>query len=329
MQTAHPVVSEYAAALETYLHGGGDSVLYQASEIGRRMQGGRHGVLAIIGLHHAALDSLLATAASVDAVRDILHASEAFLQYALSSLEVARELPCGPDEASGLIAEFAGTLSHEIRAPLTSVLASAGMLEEVRGPELDEQERQLLRNVIEGGLGIKRRTDDLMDLVGFQSGSVSLDYTEVELRPYLVGVLHRLEPSARDAGLELSVRLPERMPRRFGLDAERIEQVIASLVQNAIKFGGGGRKIEVRVSVRGPLSVEVRDRGRGIPTDAQAGLFHPFGRASNGKQQRLGLGLALCREIVAAHGGRLLLDSAEGKGTIVRFDIPSRYADHE
>lgn len=325
MQTEPSILDEYMQALEAYLSGRGEGALLRAYEIGRQAVAESRGILTVVSVHHEALDELLITESGPERKRTVLRMADEFLRQALSPFELAHEGFREATETSSAIVQFTGTLCHEIRTPLTSVLASAGMLQEMCEDRLDEQERKLLANVLDGGNRIKHRTDELMDLVGLQSGSMALDRQPIDCRAFLTGVLQRIEPVAQAAGLDLEVRLPERMSETFTLDPERVEQVISNLVHNAIKFGAGGRRIEVRVAGEGGLTVEVHDHGRGIPAETQASLFRPFYRAGHRGQHvpGLGLGLTLCKEIVEAHGGRIWLTSEEGKGTVVGFMVPN------
>ncbi len=318
------LLEPYKTALREYLKGRNDSSLVHAHEIGQRAAAEPLNITEIVFSHHAILKEVLDTVQGQANARGVIDLAGEFLGRALASYDALRPKARDVDEASNAILQFTDALCHDLRTPLTSVLGSAGMLEEVLGPRMAGQERQLLENVLEGGERLKHRTDQLADLIGFQSGNISLDRKLVNLNVLLSQVFQRLEPEVAKAGLRLAVQLDPRVPAEFSVDAERLDQVVTELVENAVKFGTGGGRVEVTVrATNNALSVMVRDYGKGISTEAQSRLFRPFFEVISQARRIPGLGLVLCHEIVSSHGGRMWVASPEGQGTVVGFVIPN------
>ena len=129
-----------------------------------------------------------------------------------------------------------------------------------------------------------------------------------------------------DLGERLILTLPTGLPR-VDADPDRLDQVLANLLENAAKYSPGGGPIEVAVGAEdGGVLLRVKDAGIGLPPGATETIFTPFGRAANATARRipgLGLGLVICRDIAARHGGRLWAESAgEGQGTTMHLWLP-------
>jgi signal transduction histidine kinase len=168
------------------------------------------------------------------------------------------------------------------------------------------------------------RLDELLDLARFSSGTFTLDRRVLDTRDFLKKVAAEFEPVAEDKEQRLVLELSENLPL-IEADASRLEQVLMNLFSNASKFSPERSTITLRAKAEGnALVVEVEDRGIGISPEQQARLFEPYHRIEQDRQAfpGLGLGLAISKQIVEAHGGRIWLTSELGQGSTFCFSLP-------
>lgn len=219
---------------------------------------------------------------------------------------------------------FLADVAHELRSPVGAVRAAVEAL--LGGAQDDPLLRDRLLRGIEGALSrLGRVTDDLVQLARFETGQMELSFASV-LLPHLVReAAARFEAEAAGRGIRLVVEPPEEMSRVQG-DEDRLVQVLTNLVNNAIKFTSADGTISLRAG-EGPdhIWVSVADTGVGIPPEDLPLVFDRFYQCGNrpGKQG-MGLGLAIVRHIVEAHGGTVEALSELGKGSVFTFTLPKR-----
>jgi signal transduction histidine kinase len=213
---------------------------------------------------------------------------------------------------------FLASVSHELRSPLTSMREAAHLLrEEVPGGLNPKQAR--LVGIFEGGADrLLRLVDQILDFSRLRAGMLPIERRPVALDEVVTRAADELRPQAQEAGLTVDV---ERVGERFEYlgDGDRLVQVVVNLVSNAIRFTPRGGRVTVRVVDAGAeLEIQVEDTGLGIPAMA---LPHIFGWYEQAHRQRggTGLGLPIVRGLVEAHGGRVTVESQEGKGS--RFTV--------
>jgi signal transduction histidine kinase len=315
---------EYAVALGHHLSGGGESSLTRAYELGRRAVSGGFGVLDLAELHHQIMMDLVRGNPSADDLVQWLDLSGDFLGEALSAYELTH---LGFREATDWLRhtiQFATIVCHELRAPLTSIVASTGMLQEILAPRPGSTEAKLLANINAGASRLKMRADSLTDIVGLESGSLRLNLSPVDLRGLITEIHQHFTPQLIQEGMALYPCIEDKLPYLLA-DRDRLEQVLSNLVDNAIKYGAGGKAIHVKAEVKNnAIQVEVQDFGRGIPVWDRPKLFQEHFRGAQDRQriQGLGVGLALCHAIVTAHSGKIWVESEEGKGTTFKVQLP-------
>ena len=224
--------------------------------------------------------------------------------------------------------QFLSIAAHELRTPITGVKGYAQMLlrAQERGTLAPERLTQALQTIDRATSRLAALTDDLLDVSRLRLGELPLQRQRRSLEPIVREVVARAVEGkglARSPSIAVEPGLPP-----VPVDAERIEQVLSNLVENAAKHSPADGPI--RITLRGNeggVVVEVADEGIGLPAGAEAVIFEPFGRAANALARRLpglGLGLHLCRSIVERHGGRIWARSAgEGRGTTVGFWLPT------
>jgi len=217
-------------------------------------------------------------------------------------------------------AEFLRALVHELKTPLTPMLASSELLVN----ELQEEPLlSLARNINQGISRLNNRIDELLDLARGEMGMLQLNFKSVDPLQLLHKVAYDLAPVASSRRQSLTLALHP-LPT-IQADEERLYQVVLNLLNNASKFTPEGGEITLRAEEKDTsLIVQVQDSGRGIAKEEQQRLFDPYYRVERdrGRLSGLGLGLALCKTLVELHGGQLWVESCVDKGSTFSFSVP-------
>lgn len=218
--------------------------------------------------------------------------------------------------------DFLADASHELRTPLTVLRGNAELGLEAGAEDCGHD--RILREIVDESTRMTRLVEDLLFLARSDAGSVPLDRRPVDLEPWLAEVGARAEMLARGRGITLAPSLTA--TGEADLDGHRIEQVVMILVDNAAKHSRAGTAVSVDARRRGGrLVIEVSDRGSGIPETELAMIFERFYRVDKVRARReggAGLGLAIARAIVQAHGGTIDATSRLGQGTRMTVTLP-------
>jgi two-component system, OmpR family, sensor histidine kinase KdpD len=221
-----------------------------------------------------------------------------------------------------LRAALLSSISHDLRTPLASIKAAAGSLRQ-HDVAWSDAERDAFAATIEAESDrLNRLVGNLLDLSRIEAGVLRPEKEWYPLSALVEDVLGRLGPLAAEH--PIAVDVPDTLPPVL-LDYVEIDQVLSNLLENALKYTPPGTPIRVAAHVAGAaLTVEVADAGPGIAPAALPRLFEKFYRAASGPGQPrgTGMGLAVARGLVEAHGGRLDVTSALGQGTCFRFTLP-------
>jgi len=260
----------------------------------------------------------------------LLHTNEELQIESQKRLDLALENQKLMEEAQTAVRtreEILAIVSHDLKNPLSSIFLTASLLGRLLNslaPEKKAQARRLIAT-IEGSIRQMRRLiSDLLDFTRIRAGTFSLQKQEHLVEPLMEEFVEAILPLCQEKQIHLQL-LPHANSRLFWLicDKDRVFQILSNLVGNAIKFSPEGATITIETEYQGDsLKVSVTDNGPGIPKDQLDFVFERFWQAKNTAQAGSGLGLYITRGIVEAHGGKIWVESAQGRGTTFRFTLP-------
>jgi len=215
------------------------------------------------------------------------------------------------------------SVSHDLRTPLASIIASAGSLQQKDVDWTAAEKESFAADILGEATRLSRIVTNLLDLSRVESGALRPDRGWYDLGALVDDVVGRLRPLA--AGHELRVAVPDDLPP-VPLDYVEIDEVLSNLVENAIRHTPAGTRVDIEARIAdGHAIVEVSDNGPGIAPESLTHLFDPFVRLSvapGANGGGIGLGLAVARGLVEAHGGRISAQRRGGGGTTFRFTLP-------
>jgi two-component system, OmpR family, phosphate regulon sensor histidine kinase PhoR len=224
-------------------------------------------------------------------------------------------------------AEFIDNLSHELRTPLTTVSLLAETLEresEQAGEAIPSRMRERIGKIQEETGHIAQMVNELLDLSRIESGGAVVHLDDVDLAALASSSGERLRLFAERQAVELVVDVADDLPPIRG-DEARLGQVFLNLVHNAVKFSPNGGRVTIRVVDAGDeLVASVEDHGVGIPPAALGRIFERFYKVDRARVRGggTGLGLSIARHVVDQHGGRIWVESEEGRGSTFSFALP-------
>jgi PAS domain S-box-containing protein len=221
--------------------------------------------------------------------------------------------------------EFLAMVSHELRTPLNAILGWTVLLRAPNGSK--NLERGL--NVIERNARAQAKLiDDVLDVSRIISGKLALTLGPTNVTDAVTASIETVTPAAEAKGITIVADLPQR-PLAITADAQRVQQVVWNLLSNAVKFTPKGGRVDVKAYLEGSdVHIEVRDTGEGMLPEALTSAFDPFQQADTSTTRRhggLGLGLAIVRQLVSAHGGTVSAASPGlGQGASFLVRLPAR-----
>jgi|GEM_PF-1151955 len=208
-------------------------------------------------------------------------------------------------------------VSHDLRTPLSTIAMGATLL----GKEESASVKRYAQLMQRAATRMERLIGDLLDIAQIDAGALKVTRRPHDLRTLLEQSADLLRPTLATKRQELVVRSDE---ARVDVDRERFNQVMANLVGNASKFSAVGRTIRIEATAGDAVEIRVVDEGPGIPEDAAATIFDRFVQSTDGPQRRqgVGLGLAIAKGILEAHGGSVELERTSAAGTTFLFVLP-------
>ncbi len=224
-----------------------------------------------------------------------------------------------------LKSNFVNSVTHELRTPLTVIQGYSEFLEdEIAGP-LSADQRTFVEEIAVGARRLERLLNDLLDFARMDAGTFSLRQEPSDLVERVQEAVAALRPLALAAGVELAFEPPP-APLVTQMDPQRIGQVLANLLGNAIKFSPRGGVVRITAARDGErLRCAITDAGPGIEADDVSRLFQRFSQLESGVRQGkgTGLGLSISKALIEAHGGEIGVESHPGQGSTFWFTLPS------
>jgi signal transduction histidine kinase/DNA-binding response OmpR family regulator len=272
-------------------------------------------------LFHSSDLELLATIGAQTAVvaerRAILADQEATSARLAQTVEALRS-------ASQAKSDFLASMSHELRTPLSAILGFSDLMRQGEAEDGNVQVPiEWVEHIHRGGEHLLALINDVLDLSKVEAGRIELRRERIDLSAAINELLEGVRPLAERKQLRLVADIP---PTSISADRGRFRQVLYNLLSNAIKFTptGGTVRVEVRDGIE-EVNITVADTGVGIAPEDQARVFDEFRQVGSlsAREGGTGLGLALARRLVEAHGGRIELDSVVGEGSRFTVSIPN------
>ncbi|TQD27668.1 PAS domain S-box protein [Methanolobus vulcani] len=229
------------------------------------------------------------------------------------------------DTASRAKSEFLTTMSHELRTPLNSIIGfSEIMLDGVTGDLQDKQEHYLER-ISESGRHLLSLINDILDISKIEAGKMELYLETVDIGNAVNEIVKITESLASRKNITVDVKMSDVTPL-INVDKSKLKQIMYNLLGNAIKFTDNGGHVHIDVSNNDEYVImSITDTGIGISPEDQKKLFKPFSQIDTSisrSYEGTGLGLALVKELIEVHGGRIWVESDAGKGSTFSFELP-------
>jgi len=227
-------------------------------------------------------------------------------------------------EMEGIKSDFVSIVSHEFRTPLTTIIVGVDMLREGMIGDLTPRGKEVLEAIGSDCERLTRLIDNLLELSKIESGSIYVETEPVDVNYLVEEATRPLKIQAENKGVELIADLPPEIPL-VAADFNKAVWILSNLIGNALRYTDRGGTIAVKVRQRvARLFFSVQDTGCGISKEHQEKIFRKYVqmRKPGQKSGGVGLGLAIAKDIVTAHGGEIWVESEEGKGTTFTFTFP-------
>jgi signal transduction histidine kinase len=217
--------------------------------------------------------------------------------------------------------DFTRKLIHELKTPLTSLIATSQLLyDETPG----EKYGKLAKYIWDSAENLNRRINELHDVVRGEIGTLKLNAKKVDATLILRSLIDETAALAKQCDMSIELDAQTQLPEVYA-DSDRLQQIVLNLINNAFKYAREGKKIIIKASVKAEfVQIEIRDFGQGIPEIRQKTLFEPGYQLKHREERSggLGIGLALCRTLIELQGGQIWVKSTIGEGSSFIFTIP-------
>jgi signal transduction histidine kinase/CheY-like chemotaxis protein len=300
------------------------AALIMAVLLGRRITQAFTGLAELLPMSDAEREQVVQRALPITEADDVRRLLRETLQARAEALAAAETARMQAESANRAKDEFVAMLAHELRNPLSAMAASVSLLESPRATaQTDLQARQVLKRQVNQATML---VDDLLDTARINTGQIALRLGEVDLAQVAATAAHGFVQACAARNQELSLDLQRALVHG---DAARLEQVVANLLHNAVKFTSPGGRIRLQVHADdGTATLRVSDDGIGIPPERLPQVFEPYTQVDAGIDRArggLGLGLHLVKQLVTMQGGQVSAHSdGVGKGTVFEVRLPLR-----
>jgi signal transduction histidine kinase len=231
-------------------------------------------------------------------------------------------------ELDRLRAEFLSVASHELRTPINVIQGYIALLDEDTYGPLTPAQRDVLKTLEAQTESLGRLVGQLLDVGRYEAGGGKLDIHAVDLGRFIQRLDETFRVLALQKAVDFTIERGVRLPTRVLWDEDRINEVLGNLLSNAFKFTERGGCVTLAIHSEGDhVHMQVRDTGAGIPASQLPFIFDKFYQADNQNRTTLkgvGLGLAIAKGIVTAHGGSIGVESTVGQGTTFKIHLPIR-----
>ena len=233
-------------------------------------------------------------------------------------------------ESEQLRQDLTNMIVHDLRSPLSSVMASIDLLVRGVSGDLNSTQHSVLNIAYASSLQMLEMINTLLDISRLEAGRMPVEPERCTIRPLVERAVERLAPLAQDRNQVIQSDIPDDLPPVWG-DGELIGRALQNLVANALKFSGRGSSVLVRATAAGHgqaneagagfVTVSVSDRGIGIAPKDQEKIFTKFGQVGE-RRGGTGLGLTFCKLVVETHGGVIWVESVPSEGSTFFFTLP-------
>jgi two-component system sensor histidine kinase KdpD len=273
--------------------------------------------LAIANLHHIVTFGVMLTIAFV-----ISHLAHRLRDQA-EKARLAGLLAQTEQQRNALLS----SVSHDLRTPLAVITGATSAMLSPQAPLDEEARRALLETAYREARRLDQLVRNLLEMARLEAGELKIRKEPQPIEEVIGAALNHLDERLR--GRDIDVRIPEDLPL-VAFDSVLVEQVIINLVENAAKYTPAESPIELSaVASNVQVTIEIADRGPGVPERYRERVFEKFYRVRDGEGGGVGLGLTICRAIVSAHGGRIWVTQRSGGGACFRFTLPLETAKME
>jgi signal transduction histidine kinase len=244
------------------------------------------------------------------------------LEEALRENLIAKQ---SAEASSKVKSQFLANMSHELRTPLNAIIGFSDLLQNQMFGPLQKQYRDYASIINESGNHLLNLVSDILDIAKIEAGKFVLDFQNIDLTESVAYCVRLVKKRADERNIKLVTLLPAQ-GLSFSADQRAFRQILLNLLTNAIKFSRPGDEVELSARTTGDrLAITVRDHGIGMSESLLARIGRPFEQAINDPvhaREGTGLGLSLVHALVAQHGGVINIESREGTGTAVTFELP-------
>ncbi len=241
------------------------------------------------------------------------------------------ELKAANEKLNQIKSDFFEVTTREIRSPLTTIKGYMEMLSNRTFGEINDEQKKYLDIMLRNTNQLDNLVSDLVDISSIESGDMTFTLIKTSISKMVNEAVEKIQLSANVKNIVVNVEIEDQIPDLI-IDQDRIKQVLIGILRYTIKFSPDKTTVNMRAKKQETdVLFEIQDQGLNIPKDKQKKIFKAFYRAEEGKSKEYlggGIRLALSRGIVTIHGGKMWVESEDGKGSAFRFTLPIKPVDN-